>query len=589
MFLVTTADQRHWKTDEEIVFLGEWCRLYSQKNIWSKLDHRVLPYHWDDRKRLYEDSLYLQSVYEKYLEQLTTRLNILHGKTYSGRYWRILIGPWLTYFIPVFYDAYRSIKVAEESGMITNTWLSDTSPGRYLPNDAEATLSWVLSDESYHHYLYSWVIKSRGKIPFEVNQTHYSQSALQAKKTDLAINRVKRAIKNCFGWYAKFLPESVNKIFFANNYFSFVNYIKLQLSLGQIPTPFCLNITSCSIPMNTKLREGLNQLPEGDDFQVLLSKIVPEQIPTVYLEGYLDMHERSLAAFPRRSKVILSGVEIYLNEGFKFWAADQADRSSELLGAQHGGGYGSSLITWLEDHEKKIFDRFFSWGWSEKINPAIAPLSSPQLSRQNKKIKPDPGGGILWIEISLAPRYLYVMYSGCLGPQVLEYIKDQERFAEAVSVEVFGLLILRLYPRDSGWDVKKRWADNYPSLNIYQGSKPLARQLNECRLCVQTYNSTTLLETLAANFPTIIFLNPNHWELRKSVQPFFSELRRVGLLHDTPESAASKVNEIYEDPMSWWMSDKVQEVKNEFCHRFARTSEAWLQEWKIELSKLNGD
>ena len=301
------------------------------------------------------------------------------------------------------------------------------------------------------------------------------------------------------------------------------------------------------------------------------------------------MHERSLAAFPRRSKVILSGVEIYLNEGFKFWAADQADRSAELLGAQHGGGYGSSLITWLEDHEKKIFDRFFSWGWSEKINPNIVPLSSPKLSREIKKIKINPEGKILWVEISLAPRYFYVMYSGCLGPQVLEYIKDQERFAEAVSAEVLGLLILRLYPRDSGWDIKKRWADNFPSLNIYQGSKSLASQLNECRLCVQTYNSTTLLETLAANFPTIIFLNPNHWELRKSVQPFFSELRRVGLLHDTPESAARMVNEIYEDPMSWWMSDIVQEAKNEFCFRFARTSEAWLQEWKIELSKLNGD
>ena len=50
MFLVLTADQRFWKTDEKILFLGEWCRLYRHKPIWSGLDAEVLPYHWDDRE-----------------------------------------------------------------------------------------------------------------------------------------------------------------------------------------------------------------------------------------------------------------------------------------------------------------------------------------------------------------------------------------------------------------------------------------------------------------------------------------------------------------------------------------------------------
>ena len=45
MFLVTTADQRFWKTDEKILFLGEWCKIYNQRHIWSNLDYEVLPYH----------------------------------------------------------------------------------------------------------------------------------------------------------------------------------------------------------------------------------------------------------------------------------------------------------------------------------------------------------------------------------------------------------------------------------------------------------------------------------------------------------------------------------------------------------------
>ena len=63
MFLITTADKRFWKTGEPVLFLGEWCKLFPERHIWEKLDYEVLPYHWDDRKRLYEDYLSLNDVY----------------------------------------------------------------------------------------------------------------------------------------------------------------------------------------------------------------------------------------------------------------------------------------------------------------------------------------------------------------------------------------------------------------------------------------------------------------------------------------------------------------------------------------------
>ncbi len=587
MFLATTAEQRHWKTDEEVLFLGEWCRLYSQKHIWSRLNHRVLPYHWNDRTKLHRDTLYLGLVYEKYLGQLAVRLNALHRKNYSKRYWRLLIGPWLTYIVPVFYDAFLSIQTARNSGLVTNTWLSDTSQGGYLPDDSETMLLWLRNDEGYRHYLYSWIIKELGDIPFEGNPQNSAHNNTRVKNNNLFLTRLKRQIKNLIGLCSRFPSNEVNRIFFANNYFPLIDYIKLQMSLGQTPIPFCVNIAVHGMPMNPSMREALHPLPADDAFQVLLSKIVLEQIPTVYLEGYSGMNEKARVAFPKFPKSILSGVEIYLNEGFKFWAADQIDRGVKLIGVQHGGGYGCSLCTWLEDHEKKVCDHFFSWGWSELDNPKVKPISSPKLSIEKNKVRPDPNGRILWVEISLAPRYLYVLYSGCLSSQVLDYINDQQRFADSVSVDVHELLILRPYPIDSGWDLNKRWVDMDPSLNIYRGSKPLARQLSECRLCVQTYNSTALLESLSANFPTIAFMNPDHWELRESAQPIFAELRRVGLLHDSPESAASKVNDIYKDPMHWWMSSEVQAAKDKFCLEFARTSDTWLQEWKRELLQIN--
>jgi len=73
--LVTTALEQTWPKDEPILFLGEWCRLYSCKHVWESLDHKVLPYHWEDRERNYKDYEYLCAAYERYLGILADRLN----------------------------------------------------------------------------------------------------------------------------------------------------------------------------------------------------------------------------------------------------------------------------------------------------------------------------------------------------------------------------------------------------------------------------------------------------------------------------------------------------------------------------------
>ena len=61
MLLVTTAMEKSWGTGEELCFLGTWCCLYSRKEVWKKRSYEVLPYHWDDRQKAFDDFHYLQS------------------------------------------------------------------------------------------------------------------------------------------------------------------------------------------------------------------------------------------------------------------------------------------------------------------------------------------------------------------------------------------------------------------------------------------------------------------------------------------------------------------------------------------------
>lgn len=579
MFLATTADERYWKTDEKILFLGEWCKRYDRKDYWSRLDHETLPYHWDNRQRLYRDFQYLAQVYEHQLARLAEQLDRLHGEAHSVRYWRIIIGPWLRYFIEAAYDRFLSIESAIQCGRVTGTWISNASAAGWTPRDFPSFVRWYISDE-YNHYLYGRIIAFLGGILCQQAATPASSPETER----VAGSFLRSAVKSVISW----VPSSLNRIVFVSSYFGYRDLAALQISLRQLPYLVTPNVAAGTEPPDFQRRQALIDRACGTPFEQLLAQLVPDQLPIVYIEGYRGMRRRALGAFPCNPQLIFTAGAYSEDEGFKFWAAHQCERGAKLCVGQHGGHNGMGRWSSCEDHEIKISDRYYTWGWSAAADSAVTvPLSGGPLVRARRALKASRAGGILWAVMSL-PRFSYWMYSVPVGPQMLGYFDDQQRFAKAACPEARELLRLRLYPHDFGWDQAGRWRDADPRLTICGKDEPFIDQLNQSRLFVGTYNSTTYLETFVADYPTVIFWNPAHWELRGSVQSAFDDLRDAGILHDSPESAAAKVNEIYRDPQRWWREPRVQEAKGRFCARFARVREDWLQEWKTELSQLAG-
>jgi putative transferase (TIGR04331 family) len=94
---------------------------------------------------------------------------------------------------------------------------------------------------------------------------------------------------------------------------------------------------------------------------------------------------------------------------------------------------------------------------------------------------------------------------------------------------------------------------------------------------------TTFLEALVANIPTILFWDPTRWEMRDEAEPYFEELRNVGILWHSPEAAAAKVDSVYEDPWEWWGVPGLQEVRQRFVDRYALASKDWARQWAKAL------
>ncbi len=606
MFLITTADERFWRTDQPVLFLGEWCRLFRDRVKWSGLDHEVLPYHWDDRDKFAADWLYLDAVYEKYLGLLADGLNHIHGTAYSHRYWRILVGLWLRSLIDAVFDRRASIVDAAKTGRVTNTLICSTE--KWVPQTLTS-----FSFDPYNQYLYGRIIKHEGTVRYqELPVRHFASTETAPRgassRLSRAANEIARQLRKGPGMvlrqgvavlgaevYPRMIRRAPAKIVFAGTtYLTFRDQLRLQTRLGQIPFLYHGEKLGMepSAPDWTK-RERLRLPNSTDPFERLLNELVPDQIPMVYVEHYAALQARALEISPVPPPAILTAFSMNYRLCFEFWAAHSSERgASKILISQHGGGFGTSRHSSVETHFVRIADRYYTWGSHLDGERNVKPMPSMRLRSSAKALtSSDPAGPILWVATSTA-RYKTFADSGVVGPHMLRYIDEQTRFGLGLCKEASELLVWRYF--NELWEERDRLMACMPGLKTQRAAKnqlgrksAFMRVVRRSRLTVHTANETTYLETLAANFPTVAFWNPDLYEIRASLQPDFDMLRDVGILHFTPESAADAVNRIHADPLGWWRSHDVQVARAQFCSRLACTSDDWLAQWTTELGSYS--
>jgi len=585
--LITTADEKTWGNFKYNIYLGEWCKLYSRKNNWEGLKNKTLQYHWDDSAKHYVDYQYLNKIYEKYLDELSICLNKLHCCNNSLHYWRIVVGPWLRFFIDIIYDRYSSLKEADDNENISSTIIMDSDVYKWVPKDYGQFYE-CISTDAWNHFIYAYIIKSTKIISYKTIR--------QQNEPDLDFNKgakqsfIKKCIIILLNNYVRFIPNNHNKVFFIQSYFTIINLVKLQIKMRQIPCPYGPKVEIRDQNINIKLREKIRLSLGRNPFEKILQSLIPLQLPKAYIESYKEGKRLGNKYFPRNIKTILTANSYSHDDVFKIWAADQVQKGCLLNITQHGGLIGTSKWDQREDHQIKISNKYYSWGWEDKYCKTIHRMPATKLLHI-KKINPDINGDIM-ITLASYPRYFYCSGSFRIASQILKSYSEQLNLLKLLNVKVIKKLKIRLNEPDFGWNLKKRFSDDGYAKNIEGPKKKLLDKLKSCRLIVATQNATVFLESFAANFPTILYWNPNHYQIRDKARPFFDELNRVGILHYCPESSAELINKIYRNPMQWWMRKEIQMAKNNFCKNYAYVNDNWMEEWKDELlnnKKINNE
>jgi putative transferase (TIGR04331 family) len=566
--LVTTADERTWPTEGPVLWLGDWCQLYIRRNVWESLGGEVIPYHWRDRGRLEQDYQYLDTLYEETLSSLVAQLNRHHGRSYSTRYWRILVGPWLAYFTHILYDKWLSIHTATSNYQISGTTVHSRANVTVAPNDMSDFLLLTRSDQ-WNSVLYGEIIEKFTSIP--VAKLH-AENAWDLPEVPVASpSTVQRARGRLFG-VIKTLAYGIscrltrsNDVFINTPYLSKGSLIGLFARLWQSPVIW-RTVQAPTAEVNATQRNWSLEQAAKTDFEKYLLECIPQHLPRYCLEGFSGLLDRvSQLPWPIAPRALYTAGVLWHDVVCMAYFAEKIERGTPLIYGQHGGAYGTAKFHFARSHEAKISDRYLVWGrcgveaFNEKV-VGLTKLGSCFKASYARRQR------LLFVTMNTS-RYSYRLCSESARDFQSE-LTDSFSLVESLNLKVRSQVLVRLSPGELGWYLPQRWRDRFPELALEPGYSNIYELMRSSRLVLFNYNQTGFLETMAMNIPSLLCCDTARYPLRIDALPCYENLAAVGIWHASPEAAANHINSVWGNVDAWWSSARVQDAVSNFRSQF---------------------
>ena len=575
-YLITTADEDTWKFDRPVIFLGEWCLLYDRKHIWQDMDAVVAcPYGLavESKDADFSNARDLES---RLFADLYNVLNQYHQVKYSERFWKIILGHWLRRCVDVVFNRVRTLEECANAYQLSGISVYD--PGSYslMTSDSYSSIL-AFDDDVWNHELNVRILDILG-IGFGDRDIVMSPKSRRFRVGTLGGNNRSSLSKKLFKRFiapirtlSKFFVRDSDS-FILNSYLPKHVEFKLQIALGQFPqfwsSPKLDEISDCADLLKRRMLSKEFMKDSNDSVEMVLRSLLFEMIPICYLEGFnkLNYQVKNLP-WPKSPKFIFTSNNFDTDDLFKLWAAKKIENGSKYYLGQHGNNYGTHRYI-TSTIEETTSDKFLTWGWTDGLvqhTPAFI-LKLPK----NITLQRNSNQYILLFELHCNHRF---NLWDCIY-EFKKYFEDQVSFVCALAPDLRNKIIVRLHSahRYFKWSEIARWQSIDPTLHIDSGSDNAKLKMKKSRLVVYSYDSTGILETLSQNVPTIAFWPNGLSHLRDNAKTYYQMLVDVGILHLSPESAASKVEEVWGDVDGWWMDNNVQVARKIFCDRFARNS-----------------
>ena len=528
---------------------------------------------WEQRSNVEKDFNYLFSLYKATISLLSNELNRIHKVEKAEIYWRLCVGPWLKHFIDILFYYYSSSKELLDSGRIKTVRLLNI-PADMLATDDFNHFMVSASTPVFIEQIFSMLVpRILGNYEVEVIRRNYnydSQSLLKDVLISSTSSRstfkiyFKRVLNHFFNYISN------DEIIAFNSYLNYWNEFKLtrriRLRGGELSKKNYVirdSLRSFDLVMTPTTTDTLYS-----EFESILLKLIPKFMPRAYLEGYenlVSQVERLPSA--KKQRKILVGT-YFFDEVLSLWIGECLSNGSKFFIVQHGGHYGMAPQKFHELEEVEVSTRYLSWGW-RTTEDKVVPYGSPLLvNGRFSKPKAKP------LAVLTLPPLEQIFYRLEYGPisykQNLDFFSGIYAFLTSLPQSLHPFVSIRYYPGTSE-SIKSKLQEKLPKLNYLPDKLSFRNVLRQHGIYIGTYNSTTFLECLGMNYPTIIFWNPSYWELREDAFSQFLMLEDAGIFHHSGVSASSHLQRVLFDPGKWWTSSKTQAARDKFVGCYARS------------------
>lgn len=552
------------KSSEHKIVMGPWViPSYENQNIVEE-NITIIDHPWKKLKTKENDFKIIKKIYDITLENLFKKLNQIHNLEFNKRSWEIIIGIWLRSIITIIYEKKLLVELA-----INKYGIEVLKVGKIYHNKFSFSTEDFILDAQDPIWNDTLIKDLNDCEIINVKLTHDISEGTTLKKKHKTLK------KRLFNTYQKITSLMIqkNKMIVTGLGMNFKDEISFKLRSFLFPHFSFPEYESKINKINTPMREKIKFEFSNDDLlNKIANYIIPKYIPSLFIEEFKMASQFIRIFYPKSPKSVITSILYYKKDTFKIFVARQVNQGCKYKIIQHGGGFGISNINCEEDFILSVSDTFYSWGWGiddkkNKIN--VREMPSIILSRLREKFHHNDSKYLLF-PISEYSQYTFRLYNTAQGFGQFDEFNNLISFYNKLPKNLKSYFRVCLSKDTHSWDLEARLIKNNMRHCLPNVKQKFIKDLEKTRIAIINTNSTTILESLILDIPTVWILEPQIRPIKNDKKIIFDELLKNKILFFDYESATNHIISIYENPNKWWKNNNTQIAKNKFIENFGK-------------------
>lgn len=573
--LISSKFNNYSNAQKNSIMLGHWCAAYEPGKKLKK--YKILDHPWIDRYKFEDDYYKIENIYENSLKTISKILNKEFDLNYSLKFWRILIGPWLHCFTGLLYEKWILLNKLKKRNKKIKLFYYNFDKKKFITKNFKDHILLSTTDE-WNDYLLLEIIKNsefKNHITF-VNKKYEKNKIFGIKKNFKAKEaNLKDSMSKLYSALFGFIKRNQSVVMF-DTYLGKNKNIYLFLKNFQFAKAFYpINFTPSEPNMEKRknIAKLINYKSSIKNFFTYNALI---NLPTEYFEDFQNIKKNfEKLNLPKKPKVIFTANGLYQDSIQSRYTAESIESGAKLLIAQHGGKYGHFKVSFTDSHEMNISDFFISWGWKKNNNKKIKNLGIvknyfPILRKENN----DTSRELLLFLMENKSRYIkYLTSDSGTGKYYDYYYNFCPNFIKELNNKLRCRLVVKTVNAIYGWNEIPFLKSKFSSINSVNGTGSYNKLVNKSKLVICSYLSTSFLETLAANVPSILILSDSTNMFNKETLKLLKILKNEHIYFTNYKAGADFINNNWHNVNQWWEDKNTQKAKNIFVEKFSKKNE----------------